>query len=338
MITTPIFYVNAGPHIGHLYSVVLADALARWKDCTGIDRVFTTGTDEHGLKIQQAASSSSSNAKTIDFCNHVSGQFQSLFNRANIDYDAFIRTTDAQHGRAVMSLWKNLESRGMISMGEHRSWYSTSDESFLTPMQVEWDEVVGKMKSKESGHVVEQISEENYKFHLSHFRERLLQWLDDNPSLIVPASRANEVRSILEQGLSDLSISRLESKVQWAIGVPGDPDQVIYVWLDALTNYLTAAQYPHDQEYFDQVGGTHEYLNFFEYQNDKSCRTRLGLATGLSNYWQRYIEISCDLLACVSHGREFTPTAKNRRTSSLDRRWDQNVQELTKCRESTRGD
>ncbi|GMF23274.1 unnamed protein product [Phytophthora lilii] len=269
-ITTPIFYVNAAPHIGHVHSAVLADALARWCRVKRRDVLFTTGTDEHGLKVQEAAEKSGTTDYKA-FCDAVSARFEQIFDEADVDYSRFIRTSDEDHHDAVAAFWRTIRDNGHIYLGNHESWYCKSDESFLTEMQVEdKEDAHGNVVkvSKESGHPVEMLREENYKFRLSAFQDRLLQWLDENPDVIVPKSRYNEVRAAVTGGLRDLSISRLSEKIQWAIKVPGmwclsgrccscrslmrcarvcasdDDKHCVYVWLDALTNYLTSAGYP----------------------------------------------------------------------------------------------
>ncbi|KAG6946301.1 hypothetical protein JG687_00016790, partial [Phytophthora cactorum] len=245
-VTTPIFYVNAAPHIGHVHSAVLADALSRWHKVKGSDVLFTTGTDEHGLKVQEAAEKSgTTNYKA--FCDDVSSRFNEIFQEANVDYSRFIRTSDKDHHDAVDAFWKTIHDNGHIYLGDHESWYCKSDESFLTEMQVEdKEDAHGNVVkvSKESGHPVEMLREENYKFRLSAFQDRLLEWLDANPDVIVPNSRYNEVRAAVAGGLRDLSVSRLSEKIRWAIKVPDDDKHCVYVWLDALTNYLTSAGYP----------------------------------------------------------------------------------------------
>ncbi|CAH0480288.1 unnamed protein product [Peronospora belbahrii] len=245
-ITTPIFYVNAAPHIGHVHSAVLADALSRWYKIKKSDVLFTTGTDEHGLKVQEAVEKSGSTDYKA-FCDEMSSRFNKVFRKANVDYSSFIRTTDEDHHAAVGSLWRTIWDNGHIYLGNHESWYCKSDESFLTDMQVEnkmdADGKVVKV-SKESGHMVEMLSEENYKFRLSAFQDRLLKWLDENPDVIVPKSRYNEVQAAVAAGLRDLSVSRLSEKIKWAIKVPDNDRHCVYVWLDALTNYLTSAGYP----------------------------------------------------------------------------------------------
>ncbi|CAI5746030.1 unnamed protein product [Peronospora destructor] len=225
-ITTPIFYVNAAPHIGHVHSAVLADAL---------------------LSLVQEAAEKSGSRDYKAFCDDVSSRFNEVFMKANVDYSSFIRTSDENHHFAVSTFWKTIRDNGYIYLGNHESWYCKSDESFLTDMQVEdKTDVDGNVikVSKESGQLVEMLCEENYKFRLSVFQDRLLQWLDENPDVIVPKSRYNEVRAAVTAGLLDLSVSRLCDKTKWAIKVPDDDGHCVYVWLDALTNYLTSAGYP----------------------------------------------------------------------------------------------
>ncbi|KAL7329197.1 methionyl-tRNA synthetase [Mucor circinelloides] len=245
-VTTPIYYVNAVPHIGHLYSTVLADTIRRNYILHGKDVLMSTGTDEHGLKIQQAAEKN--NMKPIEFCNQVSESFKRLCQAANIEYSSFERTTNPHHKKAVNELWNQLLKNGYLYKGKHEGWYAVSDEAFYANNQVQEsvDEKTGEkiMVAIESGQRVEWTSEENYKFKLSAFGDRLLQWIDENPNAIVPNNRKNEVISWVNQGLSDLSVSRLRSRLDWGIQVPNDPEHTIYVWLDALTNYLTATGYP----------------------------------------------------------------------------------------------
>ncbi|KAI7867873.1 tRNA synthetases class I (M)-domain-containing protein [Spinellus fusiger] len=249
-ITTPIYYVNAVPHIGHLYSSVLADTLKRYYQLKGAETFLCTGTDEHGLKIQQAAEKH--NKKPIEFCNEVSESFKALCKAANVDYTTFIRTTEKKHTEAVEVLWNTLVENGYIYKGEHEGWYAVSDEAFYASNQVHEvvDEKTGQknMVAIESGQRVEWTSEENYKFKLSAFQDKLLSWITENPTAIVPINRKNEVLSWIRSGLSDLSVSRVRSRLEWGIQVPKDPGHTVYVWLDALTNYMTASGYPWKSE------------------------------------------------------------------------------------------
>ncbi|KAF0744638.1 hypothetical protein Ae201684_001102 [Aphanomyces euteiches] len=246
-ITTPIFYVNASPHLGHLHSSVMADALTRWFQFRQEPTLFTTGTDEHGLKVQQAAQKAGKS--TPQFCDEVAASFQAMCVQGDVKYDRFVRTTEAEHAVAVSAIWKTLVENDFIYLGEHEAYYCISDETFLTEMQIEKRED-GQMVSKESGHPVELVKEENYKFRLSQMQEPLLEWLDENPDVVQPPSRYNEVRAAVARGLRDVSVSRLREKIEWAIPVPNDPAHSIYVWLDALTNYLTCCKYPNDMAHF----------------------------------------------------------------------------------------
>lgn len=245
-ITTPIFYVNASPHIGHLYSAVIADCLNRYKQLRGFKTKFSTGTDEHGLKIQQAAEAAGKDP--LIFCTNVSERFKHLFNACNILYTDYIRTTEQRHHVAVEHFWSVLWDKGLIYKGSYEGWYSTQDESFLTASQVgDAIDSTGKniKVSLESGHKVEWMKEENYMFRLSMFRSQLLDWFKANPRAVQPERFYQAVVQWLQEDLPDLSVSRQRSRLQWGIPVPGDPDQSIYVWLDALVNYLTVAGYPY---------------------------------------------------------------------------------------------
>uniref|UniRef100_A0A665VMQ7 Methionine--tRNA ligase, mitochondrial n=1 Tax=Echeneis naucrates TaxID=173247 RepID=A0A665VMQ7_ECHNA len=249
-ITTPIFYVNASPHLGHLYSAVIADCLHRYKLLQGFNSKFSTGTDEHGLKIQQAAEAAGKDP--LAFCTDVSGRFKHLFNSCSVSYTDYIRTTERRHCRAVEHFWSVLWNKGLIYKGCYEGWYSTQDESFLTPSQVgdAVDSLGKEIKiSLESGHKVEWMKEENYMFRLSAFRSQLLDWLKGNPLAVQPEHFYQAVLQWLQNDLPDLSVSRQRTRLQWGISVPNDPEQTIYVWLDALVNYLTVAGYPdnHDQ-------------------------------------------------------------------------------------------
>ena len=246
--TTPIFYVNAAPHIGHLYSALLADALCRHHRlrvpsdaATG----FSTGTDEHGLKIQQAAAAAG--LAPSELCDRVSAQFQQLFREADISSTDFIRTTEARHRVAVQHFWGMLKARGLLYKGLYEGWYCASDECFLPEAKVTRQPgPSGDLCpiSLESGHPVSWTKEENYIFRLSQFREPLQQWLRGDPQAITPEPFHHTVLQWLEEELPDLSVSRRSSHLHWGIPVPGDDSQTIYVWLDALVNYLTVIGYP----------------------------------------------------------------------------------------------
>ncbi|KAG9580861.1 hypothetical protein KCU77_g13443, partial [Aureobasidium melanogenum] len=245
-VTTPIFYVNAAPHAGHLYTMVLADVLKRWQVLKGKRAVLLTGTDEHGMKIQQASAKAGSDPKP--FCDKGADIFKNLAARAELSNDHFIRTTDPAHKEAVEYAWHLLNERGYIYQSKHEGWYSVSDETFYPESQVHLvlDPPTGRkvMASIETGKEVEWTSEINYHFRLSAFRDKLLAYYAENPEWITPQAKMKEIVSAVTAGLEDLSISRPSSRLTWGIRVPTDPTQTIYVWLDALINYATAAGYP----------------------------------------------------------------------------------------------
>jgi methionyl-tRNA synthetase len=244
MISTPIYYVNGEPHIGHVYTSVIADALNRWFKVRNIDSFFMTGTDEHGQKVAQSAEKNGMEPK--EFCDKVSLSFRNMFDAMECKYDRFIRTTDVDHEDAVRTIWRVLVENDWIYKGSHEGWYCTSDEAFYTELQVEKD-AEGNTVSKESSHVCEWKTEENYLFRLSKFQDRLLEWIGNDPSSVIPDFRRVETLNFISSGLRDLSVSRARSTVRWGIEVPEDEDQLVYVWLDALTNYLTGSGYPAKQ-------------------------------------------------------------------------------------------
>src|SRR2546423_4366858 len=235
------------PHVGHLFTLVLTDILKRWQLLLG-DKHATmlTGTDEHGMKIQKAAQKAGLDVKL--FCDKHKRQFEQLSHKADISYDHFIRTTDPVHKTAVEHFWQELNHRGFIYESKHEGWYSVSDETFFPQSSVHLvlDPSTGRkhMASMETGREVEWTSEINYHFRLSDFKDRLLKHYKENPDFIVPSSRQSFIIKEVESGLQDLSVSRPASRLQWGIRVPNDESQTIYVWLDALVNYLTFAGYP----------------------------------------------------------------------------------------------
>ncbi|GMG24543.1 unnamed protein product [Ambrosiozyma monospora] len=246
-ITTPIFYVNAKPHLGHFYSMTLADVQNRWTKFNDRETFFTTGTDEHGLKVQNAAAKKNIDPKL--FCDDLSDKFKDLAKLGNIEYDRFIRTTDPDHLDAVNYFWQLVWDKGYIYKGEHSGWYSISDEAFYPEVDIE--EVIDaktgekKMVSKETGSEVNFEKEENYFFKLSAFQDQLIEFLEKNPDFIQPTQYYNAVLKELKTNpLSDLSISRPSWRLQWGITVPNDETQKIYVWFDALLNYYTSLGYP----------------------------------------------------------------------------------------------
>ena len=247
-VTTPIFYVNADPHIGHLHSMTMADILKRWHIFYN-DRssYMTTGTDEYGLKVFQA--SQKAGQDTRKFVDDRSIRFKQLAERAKLSYDRFIRTTDPDNEIAAKALWKLLDQNGYIYKGSHSGWYCISDETFYPESQVEPSGEVsptGKsiMISRETGKAVEWTSEENYFFALSRLQEPLLEFYSQNRDFVVPQSKFLGIEREVREGLQDLSISRPTSRNTWGITLPGDDSQVMYVWFDALVNYLTSSGFP----------------------------------------------------------------------------------------------
>ncbi len=242
-ITTPIYYVNDRPHIGHAYTSLAADVLARWRRLEGREVFFLTGTDEHGQKVEKAARDAGMNPQA--FTDQVSQHFRDLTATMGLSNDDFIRTTEERHKEACTALWDELVRRGEIYLGHYEGWYAVRDEAFYGP-----DELVERdgVKYAPSGAPVEWVREPSYFFRLSAWADRLLKLYDDEPDFILPASRRNEVMAFVKSGLGDLSISR--TSFSWGVKVPGDPAHVMYVWLDALTNYITAAGYPADPEAF----------------------------------------------------------------------------------------
>ncbi|KIR33577.1 methionine-tRNA ligase [Cryptococcus deuterogattii MMRL2647] len=251
-VTTPIFYVNASPHIGHLHSLLLTDVLARFSRLRYPQRkvVFATGTDEHGLKIQQAAKANGVGEQ--EFCDDVSQRFRNLAKLANASNTDFIRTTEPRHVKAVEQFWNALVESGDIYKGTHSGWYSISDESFYAASQVTKRPEDGKMIAIETGNEVIWEEETNWKFRLGKHKEFLEKWLSQPESVHPNTVRLDLLRQT--SSLEDLSVSRPSSRVKWAIPVPGDPEQSIYVWVDALINYITVLGYPDWQGKGERVG------------------------------------------------------------------------------------
>ena len=241
-ITTPIYYPSAKPHMGHAYSSIIADFFARFKRADGYDVHFLTGTDEHGLKIQRAAEKK--NEDTLKFCNDLSKTFKDLSKILNLTNSDFIRTTENRHKKSVQHLWNELEKNDDIYLSKYSGWYSVSDEAFYNDDEI--SEINGKKIAINSKSQVEWVDEESYFFRLSKWEKPLLDHYETNPDFISPQSRKNEVISFVKSGLKDLSISR--KSFSWGIPVPNNKNHVIYVWLDALTNYLSALNYPNKDD------------------------------------------------------------------------------------------
>ena len=241
-ITTPIYYPSAQPHMGHAYSSIIADFFARFKRIDGFNVHFLTGTDEHGLKIQRSAERAGLDPQ--EFCDKISQTFRDLSEILNLSNTDFIRTTEERHKKTVQNLWKELEKNDDIYLSNYSGWYSVSDEAFYNDDEIE--EVNGKKIALSSKSTVEWIEEESYFFRLSKWEKELLSYYQSNPDFISPESRKNEVISFVKSGLKDLSVSR--KTFSWGIPVPNNNNHVIYVWLDALTNYLSALNYPNKED------------------------------------------------------------------------------------------
>ncbi|MDH5528133.1 MAG: methionine--tRNA ligase [Nitrospirota bacterium] len=233
-ITTPIYYVNDVPHIGHAYTTIAADVMARYRRMRGDDVTFLTGTDEHGQKIEKAAEAKGTTPKEL--ADRLSAGFRQVWEKLEISNDDFIRTTEPRHKAAVYEVFRRMQAAGDIYLGEYEGLYCVPCESFWTETQV----VDGNCP--DCGRGVDTVTEASWFFRLSAFGDRLLAHMDAHPEFISPKSRANEVRQFIHMGLRDLSISR--TGVKWGIPMPDDPEHVMYVWLDALVNYLTAAGFP----------------------------------------------------------------------------------------------
>jgi len=241
-ITTPIYYPSAKPHMGHAYSSIIADFFARFKRIQGYKVHFLTGTDEHGQKIQRAAENKG--MEPLKFCDEISETFRNLSKTLNLSNDDFIRTTEKRHEKSVHNLWNILEKKNEIYLSKYSGWYSVSDEAFYTENEI--DNSNGIKVSTISGSPVEWVEEESYFFKLSKWQDPLLKYYSKNPDFILPASRKNEVVSFVSSGLKDLSVSR--KSFSWGVKVPSNNKHVIYVWLDALTNYLSALNYPNQND------------------------------------------------------------------------------------------
>ncbi len=241
-ITTAISYPNGPPHIGHAYEAIAADTMARFQRTRGRDVRFQTGTDEHGLKMAQAARSEGTEPRA--FADKMSLLFQAMCDSLNVSYDRFIRTSEADHHRASQAIWAAMEARGDLYLDRYEGWYSVRDEAYYEDSELSAGE--GGEKLSPNGTPVEWTAEESWFFRLSAYQQPLLEYYAAQPEFIQPDSRRNEVLRFVEGGLRDLSISR--TSFDWGVPVPGGSDHVMYVWLDALTNYITGLGYPDDTD------------------------------------------------------------------------------------------
>ena len=248
-LTTPIYYPSGQLHIGHAYTTVASDAMIRYKKLQGYDTYFLTGTDEHGQKIQQKAQEAG--VSEIEFVDNIIFGIQDLWKKLDVSYDDFIRTTQPRHKKSVQKIFQKLMDNGDIYLGEYEGWYSVSDEEYFTESQLVevYRDADGKMIGgvAPSGHEVQLVKEESYFFRMSKYADRLLQYYEEHPEFIQPESRKNEmINNFIKPGLEDLAVSR--TSFDWGIPVPNDPKHVIYVWIDALSNYITALGYGSDDE------------------------------------------------------------------------------------------
>jgi methionyl-tRNA synthetase len=245
-ITTAISYPNGPPHIGHAYEAIAADTIARFQRSQGREVRFQTGTDEHGLKMAQAARSN--DVEPADYAATMSSMFKDMCDRLDISYDRFIRTSEPAHHRASQAIWKAMEEQGDLYLGRYEGWYSVRDEAFYD--ESELTEGDDGLKLSPQGTPVEWTAEESWFFKLSAYQQPLLDHYAAHPEFIQPDSRRNEVLRFVEGGLADLSISR--TSFDWGIKVPGSEGHVMYVWLDALTNYITGLGYPDDSQLWER--------------------------------------------------------------------------------------
>jgi methionyl-tRNA synthetase len=242
-LSTAISYPNGAPHIGHAYEVIAADAIARFHRLDGYDVLFSTGTDEHGLKIQQAATRAGTTPRA--FVDGTAARFQAMADRMDCAYDRFIRTTEPGHYEAAQAIWRRMEANGDIYLDKYAGWYSVRDEAYYDEAETRLLED-GSRRSLATDTPVVWMEEENFLFRLSAYQDRLLKLYDEQPGFIGPETRKNEVASFVRSGLKDLSVSR--TTFDWGVPVPGHPNHVMYVWVDALTNYLTVTGFPDESD------------------------------------------------------------------------------------------
>lgn len=238
-ITTPLYYVNAKAHIGHAYTNIATDVLARWHRLKGEDVFFLTGTDEHGKKVETSAEKAKKDPQK--FVDEISKKFKDVWKTLNISYGSFIRTTDSKHKKAVYEVLRRMQDRGDIYKGVYEGWYCTPCESYWTETQLKED------KCPSCGRSVEKLKEESYFFKLSKYQKPLLELYKNNPGFISPEHRKQEIINRVKEGLRDLSITR--TSFDWGIKYPGDDKHIVYVWVDALTNYISALGFPDSNNY-----------------------------------------------------------------------------------------
>ena len=245
-LTTAISYPNGPPHIGHAYEAIAADAIARFQRAQGRDVRLVTGTDEHGLKMVQTARAN--DRDTLEYADEMSGYFRDMCEKLHISYDAFVRTSEDRHHRASIALWEAMEKAGDLYLDRYEGWYSVRDEAFYDESELVENGEGEKVSPQ--GTPVEWTAEETWFFRLSKYQEPLLALYRDQPDFVLPESRRNEVLRFVEGGLRDLSVSR--TSFDWGVPVPGSPDHVMYVWVDALTTYMTGVGFPDQREEFER--------------------------------------------------------------------------------------
>ncbi len=243
-LTTPLYYVNAKPHIGHAYTNILCDTFARFHKFLGEEVFFLTGTDEHGTKIDKAAKELNKEPKV--YVDEMVPQFKALWKTLGIEYDYFIRTTDAGHKKIVQNILLDLEKKGDIYKASYKGWYCTPCESFWTKLQLAavYDDRSAEGKCPDCKRDVQELSEENYFFKLSKYQKDLKKYIEDHPDFIRPEIRKNEILGFLREPLEDLCITRPRARLSWGIDYPSSKDHVVYVWFDALVNYVSATRFP----------------------------------------------------------------------------------------------
>ncbi|KKP68118.1 MAG: Methionine-tRNA ligase [Candidatus Moranbacteria bacterium GW2011_GWE1_35_17] len=264
-ITTTLPYVNAEPHVGFASEIVLADVRARFERILGKEVIFNTGTDEHGLKIWQKAREAGVEAQ--DYVDEYAAKFDDLKEMLELSYTNFIRTTDENHKKAAQELWKRVDDNGYIYKKQYKVKYCVGCELEKTD-----SELVDRYCPLHPGKELEIIEEENYFFKFSALQDKLLELYKNNPEFVVPNKRFNEIKSFVERGLEDFSISRLKTKMPWGVPVPNDDDQVMYVWFDALTNYISTLGWPGNQENFEKFWGTVDAPNAIQIAGKDNLR------------------------------------------------------------------
>lgn len=264
-ITTTLPYVNAEPHIGFASEIILADVRARYERLQGKEVIFNTGTDEHGLKIWQKAQEEGMD--TQSYVDNYAAKFDELKEMLDLSYTNFIRTTDENHKKAAQDLWKRVDANGYIYKKQYKVKYCVGCELEKTD-----SELVDGHCPLHPNKELEIIEEENYFFKFSALQDKLLEFYKNNPNFVVPNKRFNEIKSFVERGLEDFSISRLKAKMPWGVPVPGDEAQVMYVWFDALTNYISTLGWPENQENFEKFWGTIEIPNAIQIAGKDNLR------------------------------------------------------------------